>query len=80
MPPTIRNEFAYINRQYDLNLTKNCAVVQPSSGRRGQVAGTHPGASHYIDIRWDGQKFAHGPFHPLDGLEYPGTTSSEAAS
>lgn len=70
-PKTKSDEFAYINRHYGLALARNCAVVQPSTGRRGQVAGTHAGARHYIDIRWDGAKFAHGPFHPTHDLQYP---------
>lgn len=69
--PPARDPFAYINRHYGLSLTKNCAVVQPSTGRRGQVAGTHPGQQHYLDIRWDGANFASGPFHPTSDLTYP---------
>lgn len=70
-PRPRRGEFDYINRAYGLSLTKNCAVVQPSTGRRGQVAGAHAGAQHYVDIRWDGNRFASGPFHPTSDLEYP---------
>jgi len=66
-----RDEFAHINRTYGLKLQRNAAVCQVSTGRRGQVASTHPGHGHYIDIRWDGAKFAHGPFHPTDDLTYP---------
>lgn len=71
MPAKRDAVFAYINRAYGLTLTPNCAVIQPSTGRRGQVAGEHAGQRHYIDIRWDGHKFAHGPFHPMHDLQYP---------
>lgn len=77
-------DFKYINRHYGLNLTKDCPVVQPSTGRRGRVIGT-AGARHYINIRWDGcahvqdpkgcgcgkPRAPHGPFHPTHDLEYP---------
>lgn len=79
------SEFSYINHHYGLSLTRNCAVVQPSTGRRGQVVGATAGKRHYIDIRWDGcphverpqgcgcgkKRFAHGPFHPTHDLQYP---------
>jgi hypothetical protein len=84
--PPKRPEFDYINNKYGLKLQKNTAVLQTQTGRRGVVVRTHPGMSHYIDISWDGcphverpegcgcgqRKQAHGPFHPTDGLEYPG--------
>ena len=78
------DEFAYINRTYGLKLQRGTAIWQVSTGRRGTIARTHPGASHYIDIRWDGcphvnnpkgcgcgkVRNAHGPFHPTDDLTY----------
>lgn len=60
--------FDYINRYYGLSLTKNCRVVQSSTGKTGQVA---KGDGQYIRIRWDGAKRADGPYHPTDDLTYP---------
>ncbi len=74
-----RAELGYINRTYGLRLTKGCPVVQPSTGRRGVVAGEHAGKRHYIDIKWDGNKFASGPFHPTHDLVYPAVPEASHA-
>lgn len=66
-----RGSFEHINRTYGLNLTKNCAVIDTKSRRRGQVVRPVPGQEHYIEISWDGAPKPHGPYHPTEGLEYP---------
>ncbi len=62
------SQFDYINNAYGLSLTKNCAVVQPSTGRHGQVACAE---GQYIHIRWDGEPRLMGPYHPTSDLSYP---------
>ena len=69
----MRDEFEYVNSCYGLSLVKNSRVVQPSTGRGGQVA---KGAGHYIFIRWDDAKKPGGPYHPTDDLAYPGMAAA----
>lgn len=62
------DQFAYVNSYYGLSLRKHSPVIQPSTGKRGQVLkcdGAH------IDIQWDGDAKPKGPYHPTHDLEYP---------
>lgn len=71
---TTRDPFDYVNRTYGLKLTRNCAVRDIRTGRRGQVRCPVRTQEHYIEIVWDGAPKPHGPYHPTEGLEYPENT------
>lgn len=57
--------FDYIRRAYGVPARKGAKVKY--KGRRGVVTGESNG---YLKIRFDGEKRAHGVFHPTWEIEY----------
>jgi len=59
-------QFDYINQYYGLKIKYGTRVK--IVGKEGVVVSARPG--HYIRVRFDGDKYIRGPFHPTSHVEY----------
>lgn len=59
------SSFDYINRAYDLSLGRGSIVEYTGDKAAGTKRGAVTSAEgQYINVRFDGDKRASGPFHP----------------
>jgi hypothetical protein len=61
--------FQYIQDTYNVPARRGQRVKNLSTGKLGTITSCR---GQYINIRWDLDKKAMGPYHPTDELEYIG--------
>lgn len=69
--------YSYVRRTYGVEPKAGARVRHTETGRFGTIARENPSQAHYVQVRFDGQRFAL-PCHPT-ALDYAPREASAAA-